>query len=140
MRAQLEIQDAEGRNLAMLAARCGNVAILKSVMAEIHHTGVRERAVCADLAAIFLEPSQNSRKRSFASISLLDFVIGGHVAAAESTPFLPHTTGLDTVLEGYPLNGLAFDRSPRLGRQLPYSRVGYSSGLGDGGGAAGTAP
>ena len=79
MRAQLEIQDAEGRNLAMLAARCGNVAILKSVMAEIHHTGVRERAVCADLAAIFLEPSQNSRKRSFASISLLDFVIGGHV-------------------------------------------------------------
>ena len=73
MRAQLEIQDAEGRNLAMLAARCGNVAILKSVMAEIHHTGVRERAVCADLAAIFLEPSQNSRKRSFASISLLAF-------------------------------------------------------------------
>lgn len=47
MRAQLEIQDAEGRNLAMLAARCGNVAILKSVMAEIHHTGVRENGLSA---------------------------------------------------------------------------------------------
>eukprot|EP00903_Cladosiphon_okamuranus_P012430 g11646.t1 len=39
MRTQLEIQDAEGKNLGMLATRCGNVAILKAVMTEIIHTG-----------------------------------------------------------------------------------------------------
>eukprot|EP00752_Nemacystus_decipiens_P002726 g2545.t1 len=36
MRTQLEIQDDDGMNLAMLAARCGNLGILKWVMAEIH--------------------------------------------------------------------------------------------------------
>ena len=41
MRNQLEMQDVGGNNLAMLASRCGNVAILKAVMAEIQHTGVR---------------------------------------------------------------------------------------------------
>ncbi len=40
---QLEWKDAEGNNLAMLAARGGHMAILKAVMAEIQHTGVRKR-------------------------------------------------------------------------------------------------
>lgn len=45
VRTQLEIQDAEGRNLAMLAAQSGNVAILKAVMAEIRHTRVSKRVL-----------------------------------------------------------------------------------------------
>lgn len=49
MQTQLEIQDAKGKNLAMLAARCGNVAILKAVMAEIVHTGVSKRVSSLDI-------------------------------------------------------------------------------------------
>ncbi len=45
MATQLELQDADGNNLAMLAVRSGNMAILKAVMDEIRHTRVRKKVV-----------------------------------------------------------------------------------------------
>lgn len=63
MRIQLEIQDLEGQNLAMLAAGCRNVAILKAVMAEVVHTGVSKRVFSVPVYCFtFGQPSKNVKE------------------------------------------------------------------------------